>query len=915
MVKFTAEQMREMMDYPSNIRCLSVIAHVDHGKSTLTDSLVSKAGIIAAKNAGDARFTDTRQDEQERCITIKSTGISMYFEYDIRQYFADLADGEDEESKSNRKESNVEKWIKTITDEGPQKYLINLIDSPGHVDFSSEVTAALRVTDGALVVVDCIEGVCVQTETVLRQALSELIKPVLHVNKLDRVFLELNLDPEEAYQSFNKAIETVNVVIATYQNSVLVEKEGLDMQVHPENGTVSFGSGLQQWAFTLRSFAIKYASKFGMPVRKLMGKLWGDNFYNPATNKFTTKNKTNELDRCFVQFIMQPISKMISTVIELKKNKKGKFVYRKMCSNLGIALKPEEIAWQDSHPKKLLKAIMQKWMPAAESLLEMIVAHLPAPNIAQHYRVQGLYEGPQDDECALAIKGCHADKMMFNGVEQDAPLMMYISKMIPVSQKSSRFFAFGRVFSGKVQAGQKARLMTPDYIPGNKLGLYLKSIQRVVIMMGRYTEDVQSIPAGNTCALVGIDQYIIKTGTISTSAVAHCLKDMKYSVSPVVRVSVKCKDGKDLPKLVEGLKRLSKSDPLVVCTTEEKTGESIIACAGELHLEICLKDLQEDFMGGAPIVVDEPVVSYCETCTGEMEENKTVMGKSANKHNKLYVWGGHLSEDLVAAIDPVDGAAPTVGAMDDPAIRAKTLQDDHGWHKDDSKKIWAFGPLGRGANLMLERAHGAQYLNEIKDSVKMGFQNATGEGPLCEENMRGFKCNVVDVTLHADAIHRGMGQIMPCSRRACYAAFLSAEPAIMEPIFKAEISVPESYAGAVYPLLAMKMGVVIDDKQQLGTPMKVLTAHLPVAQSFGFTGDLRAATGGKAFPQMVFSHWAVVAGDMHSDKSMLNHVITKIRKRKGLKTEGPVDKRAQKNQNPHPDGGWVPKAAHYEDRM
>merc|ERR1719421_1591798 len=135
---------------------------------------------------------DTRQDEQERGITIKSTGISLFFKAESHYKLPSDAEGED--------------------------FLINLIDSPGHVDFSSEVTAALRVTDGALVVVDCIEGVCVQTETVHRQALSELIKPVLHVNKLDRVFLELNLDPEEAYQSFNKAIETVNVVISTYQN-------------------------------------------------------------------------------------------------------------------------------------------------------------------------------------------------------------------------------------------------------------------------------------------------------------------------------------------------------------------------------------------------------------------------------------------------------------------------------------------------------------------------------------------------------------------------------------------------------------------------------------------------------------------------------------------------------------------------
>jgi len=140
---------------------MSVIAHVDHGKSTLSDSLIAKAGIISMKVAGDARYMDTRDDEKERGITIKSTGVSLYYEYDIK------GDG------------------------NPGRYLINLIDSPGHVDFSSEVTVALRVTDGALVVVDTVEGVCVQTETVLRQAMTERIRPVLMVNKIDRSILEL----------------------------------------------------------------------------------------------------------------------------------------------------------------------------------------------------------------------------------------------------------------------------------------------------------------------------------------------------------------------------------------------------------------------------------------------------------------------------------------------------------------------------------------------------------------------------------------------------------------------------------------------------------------------------------------------------------------------------------------------------
>jgi elongation factor 2 len=532
------------MENQESIRNMSVIAHVDHGKSTLTDSLIARAGIIAESNAGNARYTDTRQDEQDRCITIKSTGVSLYYEYD---------------------------WDSSGT---PHPYLINLIDSPGHVDFSSEVTAALRVTDGALVVVDCVEGVCVQTETVLRQALQEKIKPVVMVNKVDRSLLELQLDAESMYQNFCRIIENVNVIISTYEDESLG-----DVQVYPNKGSVAFGSGLQGWGFTLSKFARIYSQKFKIDQERMMEKLWGDNFFDAAGKKWKKTgiaDSGQSLKRAFVAFVMEPIQKLAKEVMDGNEER-----YNKMLTSLEIHLSTDD---RTKEGKKLLKAIMQKWMNAADALLEMIVVHLPSPKRAQKYRTDYLYEGPPDDECATAMREC----------DPNGPLMMYVSKMVPTTDKG-RFFAFGRVFSGTIATGQKVRIMGPNYQPGKKDDLFCKSIQRTILMQGRCIEPIADVPCGNTVGLVGVDQYILKTGTITTSETAHNIRVMKYSVSPVVRVAVMAKNAADLPKLVDGLKKLSKSDPLVQCYSDEATGEHIIAGCGELHIEICLKDLVDEY--------------------------------------------------------------------------------------------------------------------------------------------------------------------------------------------------------------------------------------------------------------------------------------------------------------------------------
>ncbi|KAL3498649.1 hypothetical protein ACH5RR_041381 [Cinchona calisaya] len=431
-----------------------------------------------------------------------------------------------------------------------------------------------------------------------------------------------------------------------------------------------------------------------------------------------------------------------------------------------------------------MKRVMQTWLPASNALLEMMIYHLPSPAKAQKYRVENLYEGPLDDQYANAIRNC----------DPEGPLMLYVSKMIPASDKG-RFFAFGRVFAGKVSTGMKVRIMGPNYVPGEKKDLYVKNVQRTVIWMGKRQETVEDVPCGNTVAMVGLDQFITKNATLTNEKEvdAHPIRAMKFSVSPVVRVAVQCKVASDLPKLVEA----------------------------------------------------RP-----------------------------------MEEGLAEAID--DGH---IGPRDDPRNRAKILSEEFGWDKDLAKKIWCFGPETTGPNMVVDMCKGVHYLNEIKDSVVAGFQWGSNEGALAEENMRAICFEVCDVVLHADAIHRGGGQVIPTARRVIYASQLTAKPRLLEPVYLVEIQAPEQALGGIYSVLNQKRGHVFDEMQRPGTPLYNIRAYLPVIESFGFSGTLRAATSGQAFPQCVFDHWDMMSSDPLESGSQAAALVAEIRKRKGLKEQ------------------------------
>jgi len=334
---------------------------------------------------------------------------------------------------------------------------------------------------------------------------------------------------------------------------------------------------------------------------------------------------------------------------------------------------------------------------------------------------------------------------------------------------------------------------------------------------------------------------------------------------------------------------LAKSDPLVKCSTS-KSGQHIIAGAGELHLEICLKDLREDYMKGADIRVSEPVVSFGESVgdrTGSDGQHPAIcVSKSPNKHNRIYMYAEPLEAEFIAAVDDGEIVLPNQAVM---KAFGRNLADNFGWDIGEARKIWTFGcPPDAKANCVVDVTKGVQFLSEIKDHVVGAFMQITTGGILCDEVMRGCKFCITDVKLHADTIHRGAGQIMPCAKKVFSACQIASSPKLLEPMFLVDITVPQNAQSGVFNTLNTKRGEIEKIEERIGTPLSQVQAFLPVIESFGFTELLRKNTGGQAFPQMKFSHWKMVSGNVYTEGSMAYDHFMDIRKRKGMKMALPV---------------------------
>ena len=700
---------------------MGIIAHVDHGKTTMSDSLLAAAGLLSPGMAGTALALDFMEEEQKRQMTIKAANVSLLHE------------------------------------RNGTAYVINLIDTPGHVDFSGRVTRSLRAIDGAVVVVDSVEEIMVQTETVTRQALEERVRPVLYINKIDRLIKELRLNSEQIQERIGRIITEFNRLIELYAEPEYREK----WKVSFSGNTVAMGSAKDRWGFNA----------------------------------------------------------------EVAKEKGVKF---------------QDVV--DAYTQDTIAQLRER-APLHEAILNMSVEAMPPPHVAQKYRIPKIWKGDINSEVGQAMMNC----------KDDGPVVMAITNIVVDPQAG--VVASGRLFSGTIKEGSTFHLL------GARVD---QRVQQVCIYMGPYREIIGTISAGNIPALLGLDAA--KSGeTLSTVKDIAPFESVHYVTEPVVTIAVEPKYSRDLPKLVELLRRLSLEDPNLVTKINEETGEYLIAGMGTLHLEIATTLITKT---GLEIATSTPIVIYRESVKGTAGP---VEGKSPNKHNKVYLSVEPLPDKIVDMIK--EGK---IGEYQDRHEMAKILREE-GWPPDEARGVWS---VDEGSNMLVETTKGAQYLQEVKEMVIGGYRWGLKEGPLAYEQIRGIKVKLTDVSLHEDPVHRGPAQIMPMSRRAFFIAFLSANPVLLEPIQRITVKVPPDLLGAATSVISQKRGKIVSVDQR--GHLTYVVGELPTAETFDLSEVMRSQSQGRAFWGLEFARWAPVP------QSLVGQVITDIRKRKGLPPEPPT---------------------------
>ena len=716
----------EVMYDRERIRNLAIAAHIDHGKTTLSDNLIAGAGMMSEELAGKSRVLDFDDQESARGITINAASASM------------------------------------VHDVGGSDYLINLIDTPGHVDFGGDVTRAMRAVDGCIILTCAVEGAMPQTETVVRQALKEKVRPVLFINKVDRLINELQVTPEDMQERFKAQITKVNTLISEFAPA----EHRKDWRVSVADGTVAFGSAYHNWGIT-----VPYMAKSGISFTDI-------------------------------------------------------FEY---CHN--------------EQQKELAKKA-----PVHEVLLDMSVDKLPSPLVAQQYRIPNIWNGDLESEAGVAMLGC----------DPNGPLSLMITKIWMDPHAGE--VAVGRLYSGTITQGQTVWALG---------AAKAERVQQVSMMVGSDRIQVPEVSSGNIVALTGVRSAAAGV-TITPDQDSTPFEAIRHYSEPVVTVAIEPKSMKDLPKFIGALHSLAKADASLEVSTNQETGEALLAGMGELHLEITVYRLEEE--QGIKVSVSDPIVVYRESISLD-NKGRAFEGKSPNRHNRFYIETEPLPDDVTQAMRE--------GIFGDGAVRNQDAKEvgnkfaEFGMDKNLMRKIYAI----HGTNVLVNDTKGIQNLHETRELIIEGFNDVCKKGPVADEPLMGVMVRLVDAKLHEDAIHRGPAQTIPAVRNAIKGALLRSKSVIFEPMQNIRIDAPNDVIGGVTREVTTRRGV-IEDMPVDGNTASVI-GKMPIAESFGFSNDIRAATQGRAI-------WNTEnSGYVHLPANLFDKVTSEIRERKGLKAEIP----------------------------
>lgn len=901
-------------------RAVCIIAHVDHGKTTIADSLLASNGIVSHRLAGlGLRYMDSREDEQDRGITMKASCIALSVDSD---------------------EDGVS-----------QRSTVNLIDSPGHIDFCGEVSAAARLSDGALLVVDAVEGVCVQTHAVLKQAWEEHVVPVLVLNKIDRLITELQLSPLEAWHHMKNVVQQVNAIAGHLYAGAVLEAESRaytsgagsagegedvsaavderlpprsddgattsevgELQFAPERGNVLFASAVHGWAFGLRDFAELYSSKLGMRKEVLQQTLWGEYFFSPKAKKIVSSCADGKLKPMFVQFVLQTLWHVYQAVlVEPDETQRDKIV-----ATLGLTVPARELRHAD--PVVQLRAIMGQWLPLGRNVLRTMVEKLPCAADSQAARLEHLC--PQLGSVGEGVGGARVDgdgvtEPATEGTEQPrlggcevgsasalvqlrraaetcdasaaAPILLHIAKMVyvaevPGAHADDTFVGFARVFSGCLQPGEGGTLYMAgaDGMPATANAIAVDGL-RLYTLMGRELVPTTHVGAGCVCGVGGLGDFVVGSATLSSVSSCPPFVPLSMQGSPIMQVALEPQQLGGLPHLAQGLQLLARADASVV-VAQLPTGEHVVSTCGEVHLERCMHDLRTTFAPGLELVVSPPIVSLRESIAqGACGRGEA---STSNKQARLTIRALGLPDEVVSRL-----------TEQSPSLRL-ALQSGHSWIDSgqstdetvgraieavatcvaDSGRQWqglvplSVAPLSSCANLLLcspavrDQLQSATAAAKLLPSILSGFQHAASSGPLCEEPMSGVAFVVDELYLTADdeeGIGGGEleGQAIVAAKEACRSAFLACSTRVLEPVYLCELQTTQDSMRKTYSVLSRRRAQILSEDLKEGTPIFTIQAHLPVVESMGFATDLRKNTSGAAHPQLVFSHFETLPQD------------------------------------------------------